>query len=66
MEHGDDIKESMAEMIKKHIMENSYIASSDEIDMQEALNFVKGKLEELNQKLGDQGIDVQYQIDNLR
>jgi hypothetical protein len=66
MEHGDDIKESMAEMIKKHIMENSYIASSDEIDMQEALNFVKGKLEELNEKLGDQGIDVQYQIDNLR
>jgi hypothetical protein len=66
MEHGDDIKESMAEMIKKHIMENSYIASTDEIDMQEALNFVKGKLEELNEKLGDQGIDVQYQIDNLR
>jgi hypothetical protein len=66
MEHGDDFKESMAEMIKKHIMENSYIASTDEIDMQEALNFVKGKLEELNEKLGDQGIDVQYQIDNLR
>jgi hypothetical protein len=59
MEHGDDIKESMAEMIKKHIMENSYIASTDEIDMDEALNFVKGKLEELNEKLGDQGIDVQ-------
>jgi hypothetical protein len=66
MEHGGDIKESMAEMIKKHIMENSYISATDEIDMQEALNFVKGKLEELNQKLGDQGIDVQYQIDNLR
>jgi hypothetical protein len=64
-EHGGDMKESMAEMIKKHIMEHSYLLATDEIDMQEAINFIRGKLEEINNNNGGEGINIGDQIQTL-
>jgi hypothetical protein len=61
----DGMKESMFEMIKKHIMEHSYLSATDEIDMQEAINFIRGKLEEINNNNGGQGINIEDQIQVL-